>query len=106
MGTVDASGLGVSVWFASSDRSDRRDEAIPLSGDCLYESWALGVILQRLTKLPDRAPDAVVGIEENTFAPNPRDDFVPGDNPVLVLNQQDKYLQRDALQLQDMTAAA
>jgi hypothetical protein len=59
----------------------------------LYESRALGVILQRLPKLPDRAPDAVVGIEENTFAPNPRDDFVAGDSLVLVLNEQDKYLQ-------------
>src|SRR5271166_2735616 len=52
-------------------RSDRRDEAIPLSGDGLYESRALGVILQRLPKLPDCTPDAVVGIEENTFTPRP-----------------------------------
>ena len=72
----------------------------------MYESRALGVILQRLPKLPDRAPDAVVGIEENTFAPNPRDDFIPGDNLVLVLNEQDKYLQGDTLQLQDVPAAA
>jgi hypothetical protein len=71
----------------------------------LYESWIVGVILQRLTKFPDRAPDAVVGIEENTFAPNPRDDFVTGDNLVPVLKKQDKYLQWDALQLQDTTAA-
>ena len=73
--------------------SDRHNEAIPLSGDCLYESRALGVILQRLPKLPDCPPDAIVGVEENTFAPNPRDDFVPADNLVLVLNEQDKYLQ-------------
>ena len=86
--------------------NDQRDEAIPLSGHCFYESRALGVILQRLPKLADRAPDTVVGIQENTLSPNPGNDFVPGDNLVLVLNEQDKYLQGDTLQLQDVTAAA
>ena len=40
------------------------------------------------------------------MAPNPRDDLVPGDNLVPVLKEQDKHLQGDALQLQDMIAAA
>ena len=39
------------------------------------------------------------------LAPNPGDDFVPGNNLVLVLKQQDKDLQRNALQLQHMIAA-
>jgi hypothetical protein len=72
----------------------------------LYKSRASGVVLQRLPKLPDGAPDAVVGIQVNTLAPNPGDDSGPGDNLVLVLNKQDKYLQRDTFQLQDVTAAA
>ena len=87
-------------------RSHRRDKSIPLPGHRLNESRALGVILQRLAQFPDRAPDAVVRVEENTFAPNPRDDFVPGDNLVPALNEQDKHLQRDALQLHHMLAAA
>ena len=103
MGTTDASGSEATLACLGADQ---RDEAIPLSGHCLYESRGLGVILQDLTKLPDRAPDAVVGIEENTLAPNPRDDFVPGNNLVPVLKQQEKDLQRDTLQLQHMTAAA
>lgn len=83
---------------------DGCDESISLSGHRLYEARTLGVILQRVTKLPDRAPDAVVSIEENAFTPNPRNDLVPGNNLVLALNQEDKYLQWDALHLQDMSA--
>jgi hypothetical protein len=71
----------------------------------LYQAWALGVIFQCLTELPDRASNAVVGVEENIFAPNPRDDFIPGDNLAPVLNEQDKYLQGNALQLYDAGAA-
>jgi hypothetical protein len=75
-------------------------------GHCLNESGVLGVILQRLAKLPDRAPDAVVSVEKNTVAPNPRDDFFPGDNLVPPLNEEDQHLQRDALQLHHLLAAA
>jgi hypothetical protein len=71
----------------------------------MLPTWIVGVILQRLPKLPDRSPDAVVCIEKDTLTPNPRDDFVPGDNLVLLLNKQDKNLQRDALQFEDVTAA-
>ncbi|XWK75826.1 hypothetical protein RBB82_23235 (plasmid) [Tunturiibacter lichenicola] len=77
-----------------------------MADDCLYESRALGVILQRLPKLPDRAPDAVVGIQEDTLAPNPGNDLLPGNDLVPVFKQQEKDLERDTLKLQYMTATA
>ena len=86
--------------------NDRRDEAIPLPGHGLYETWGLGVILQDLTKLADRAPDTVVGIQENALAPNPGNDLIPGNNLVLVLKQKEKNLERDALEFEHMTATA
>src|SRR5450631_2612001 len=87
-------------------RGHGSDKTIPLPGHCLNETWATGVIFQRLTKLPDRAPDAVVGIEENTFAPDPRDDFVAGNDLVFVLNEQSEDLQGYALEPDDMPSAA
>jgi hypothetical protein len=72
----------------------------------LYESRGLGVILKDLTKLADRAPDTVVGIQKNTLAPYPGNDLIPGNNLVPVFKQKEKDLERDALQLQYMTAAA
>ena len=66
----------------------------------------LGVILQDLTKLADRAPDTVVGVQEGALAPNPGNDLIPGNNLVSVFKQKEKDLERDALQLQRMTATA
>jgi hypothetical protein len=72
----------------------------------LYESRALGVILQRLPKFPDRAPDTVVGIQEDTLAPDPGNDLIPGNNLVPVFKQQEKDVERDTLKLQPMTATS
>ncbi|XWK55277.1 hypothetical protein RBB74_02930 [Tunturiibacter gelidiferens] len=72
----------------------------------MYEPWGLGVILQDLAKLADRAPDTVVGIQENTLAPNPGDDLIPSNNLVPVFKQQEKDLERDTLKLQHMTTMA
>ena len=104
MGTYRRLWLGSCACLFGSN--DQRDEAISLPGHGLYESRGLGVILQDLTKLADRAPDTVVGIQENTLAPNPGNDLIPGNNLVPVFKQKEKDLERDALQLQHMTATA
>ncbi len=97
-------------WLGSYDclfgSNDQGDEAIPLPGHGLYESRGLGVILQDLTKLTDRAPDTVVRVQESALAPNPGNDLIPGNNLVPVFKQKEKDLERDALQLQRMTATA
>ena len=76
VGTADASGSEAFAYLFGSN--NRCDEAISLPGHGLYESWGLGVILQRLTKLADRTPDAVVGIEENILGPKSARRFGPG----------------------------
>jgi hypothetical protein len=96
--------LGSCACFFWSN--DRRDEAIPLPGHGLYESWGVGVVLQDLPKLADCSPDTVVGIQENTLTPNPANDLISGNNVVPVLKQKEKDLERDALQLQHMSATA
>jgi hypothetical protein len=83
--------LGTCVCLFGSN--NRRDEAIPTPGHGLYEPWCLGVILQDLTKLADRAPDTVVGIQENALAPNPGNDLIPGNNLVPVLKQKENDLE-------------
>ena len=95
-------------WLGSYDclfgSNDQGDEAISLPGHGLYESRGLGVILQDLTKLADRAPDTVVSVEESALAPHPGNDLIPGNNLVSMFKQEEKDLERDALQLQRMNA--
>jgi hypothetical protein len=102
VGTPDASGLEAAL--GSSGVINQPDEAIPLPGDGLYEPWGLGVILQDLAKLADRAADTVVGIQKDTLAPYPGNDLIPGNNLVPVLKKKEKDLEWDALQFQHMTA--
>jgi hypothetical protein len=45
----------------------------------------------------DRAPDTVVGIQENTRAPNSGNDLIPSNNLVSVFKQEEKDLERYAL---------
>jgi hypothetical protein len=86
--------------------NDWRYEAIALPGHSLDEPWSLGVVLQSLTQLSDGAPDTVVGVEENVFAPNAGDDFVASDSLAPVFDQHNQDLQRDTFQLDQTTAAA
>ena len=62
------------------------------------------IILQHSSDLSDCASDAVVGIEEDAFAPDLRDDHVAGDDLVPVVEQQNQDFQRDPFQLQLMTS--
>jgi hypothetical protein len=47
--------------------------------------------------LADGAPDAVIGVEENTLSPNPLDDFVAAHDLAVMLEQQNQDLQGDTL---------
>jgi tetratricopeptide (TPR) repeat protein len=47
--------------------TSRRNEAISLSRDGLYEPGPLRIILEHLTNFADRAVDAVVSIEEDAW---------------------------------------
>ena len=77
---------------------DWRYEAVPLAGHCLYESRCVGVVLQDLTKLADRPPDAVIGVQEGAFAPDLGDNLIPSDNFARALEQQNQDFQWDTFQ--------
>jgi len=77
----------------------RRYEPISSPGDGLYETRSLGIVLQDLSDLPDRAIDAVIGVKENPFAPNPLDNLFPADELPPALQQQQENFSWDALQL-------
>ena len=78
----------------------------PLSGYGLYEFRLLGVVFQNLTNLADCAPDAVVRVQKDICPPYPGDDFLTSNDLALALEQQQKNLQRNPLQLQHTPAAA
>src|SRR6267154_4763165 len=59
-------------------RLDHSDEAVPPAGDGLDETWLLRVVLQYLANFADSSVDAVVGVEENVFAPDSFDNLVAG----------------------------
>jgi hypothetical protein len=48
-----------------------RDEPVPFARDGLNESRLIRVIPEYLPDLTDRTINAVVGVEENTLAPDP-----------------------------------
>jgi hypothetical protein len=88
-----------------SGRNNRRDEPISPSGYGLYESRLLRVIFQDLSNLADCAPDAVVCVQKDIGPPNPGHDFLTSNDLAWALEQQQKNLQRNPLQLQHTAAA-
>jgi hypothetical protein len=100
---LDHGSVGVVLFFWTDDW---RYEAVSLARHRLNEPRHVGVILQDLPELADCAPDAVVGVEEDTLAPDLSDNFVSSDDLTLVLEQQYQDLQRDTFQFQPMTVAA
>lgn len=50
----------------------------------------LRIILKNLTDLADRSVDAVVGVQENVFAPNLLDDLIPRDKLPSMLDEKNQ----------------
>lgn len=78
--------------------------AFPWNG--LYEVGQIGVFLQRGADLANRRVDAVFGVNENVFAPQAIDDFLPGDDVAVFFCQQDEQLHGNPLDLQGSTIAS
>jgi len=66
----------------------------------------LGIVVQDLTYLADRAINAVIGIKKNALAPDFLNDLFPCGELASLLNQEEQNLRRDALQPEHTPAAA
>src|SRR5262249_32628581 len=86
--------------------NDRCNKAIPLAGNCLDKLRLFGIVLQDLANLADGAPDAVIGVEENSVTPNFSDNLLAGNNLAPVLKQKNQDLQRNTFQFEHMTVTA
>ena len=60
----------------------------------------LGIVTQDLPDFPNRAIDAVVGIQVVTLPPDPLRDLLPADELSPMLRQEKEYLHGDTLQLE------
>src|SRR5208282_5290156 len=76
------------------------DEAIALGRDGDYELRRIRVVIQRAANLPHRRVDSVVGIEENSFAPDALEDFLARDQLIAPLDQQKQQVERNPFQLE------
>ena len=65
-----------------------------------------GVVPQDLPNLANRSIDAVVGIEEDPFTPDPVDYLLAGYKLSMLRHQQQEQFHGNALQLQRSTVAA
>ena len=91
---------GASAAGAGADYFHGGDKPVSPASHCLDKSRLFGVILEHLTDFADGCIDAVVGVEEDIFAPNLFDNLVPADELSVLRDQQQKKLHGDMLQLQ------
>src|SRR4029077_13245914 len=75
-------------------------ESIPFAADRLDELRFPWVVVQDLPDLPDGTVNAVVGVDINPVAPDPRYDLLPRDQLSTPLDQQQQDLQWGRLKLQ------
>ena len=59
-----------------------------------------------LARFPDRGIDAVVGIDKNIFTPDHPQDLLSRHQALAVFSQQQKQLQRDTFQFNELAVAA
>jgi hypothetical protein len=71
-----------------------------------YESWCIRVIAQRPPNLPYRGINAGVAIQENPFSPDSLQDLFACDQLTRLFGEQEEQIERDALQVHDLAAAA
>lgn len=65
----------------------------------------VGVITQRGPHLADGSVDAMLGVHEDVFTPEPFDDLRTRHHPPLTLNEQGEQLQRNPLDLHGLPMA-
>ncbi|HXJ14731.1 MAG TPA: hypothetical protein VNH19_20835 [Candidatus Limnocylindrales bacterium] len=56
--------------------------------------------------LSDGGVDAVVSVDEDIFAPDGEEDFLAGDEPVAVFSEQEKELQGNTFEFDQVTSPA
>ena len=86
--------------------SNLRDEAVPLTNHGLNEARVPRIVTKDEAQLVNCCVNAVIGILESVLAPKPAINHVPADKLSVTLEQQDKQLHRDALELERVTGAA
>src|SRR5215471_16713050 len=79
-----------------SDFFNRSDEAIAAADHRLDKPRLFGIIFQRLPDPANGGVDAVVGVDENAFAPDPFDNFLTNDQLATALYQQEQQFHRNA----------
>jgi hypothetical protein len=89
-------------------RRNRRlhDEAIAEAGDGLDEARVIGVVVEGVADLADRAVDAVVGVGEDALAPDLLHDLLAAHQLAGLLREKQQDLHRDALEPQRAAGAA
>jgi hypothetical protein len=77
-------------WGRRTDLLYGSDKPVSPTGQRLDETRLLRVILEYLANLADGGIDAVVGVEEDIFAPDLFDNLVPADELPALRDQQEK----------------
>ena len=93
-------------WRRYRFYGDFRNEPVTLTNHGLNEAWIPRIITKDEAQLVNCCVNAVIGILESVLAPKPAINHVPADKLSVTLEQQDKQLHRDALELERVTGAA
>ena len=98
-------------WFGGHGGWLRRtaiflgDEAIAFAGHGLDEAGMVGIVFQSLANFADGGIDAVLGVDEDFFAPEAVDDFLAGNDVAVFFREQEEQFHGDAFEFQDAAVA-
>src|ERR1700736_3562264 len=86
--------------------TDRTDEPVSLTPNRLYETGLFRIVFERKPNLPYRSINALFGIEEDIFAPQPFNDFLPANKVTLFFHQKDEQFHWNLLDPEHRSLAA
>jgi hypothetical protein len=93
-------------WRGRSSGVNLRRESVAFSRNGAQETRIFGIVLKGLACFSDGGINAVVSIDEYVFAPDVPKDFFASDETMAIFGEQEKQLQRDALQFDEMAVPA
>jgi hypothetical protein len=85
---------------------NRRDEPVTFPENSLHEARPLRIVMKHLTDFANGCVDPLLGIQEDVFAPESRNDFFPADELILVFHEKDQQFHGNFLEPQNSVAAA
>ena len=91
------------AWHNALDRSN---EAIAFSGNGAEKARIFGIVFEGLAGFADSGVDAVVGVNEDIFAPDGQENFLSGDEAVALLGEQEEQLEWNAFEFDETAGAA